>query len=99
MKASTAIAVAAAAAAAASCAPAPEAPAAAQATAASTAETASAAALVQRKCSGCHTLQVATSGRRTAAQWGEVLELMVGHGMQATDEELRIMQAHLARPR
>ena len=53
--------------------------------------------LVQRKCSTCHSLDVALSGRRNAAQWGEVLEMMVGHGMVATDAELRTMQDYLAK--
>ena len=54
-------------------------------------------ALVQKKCSTCHTLEVALSGRRNAAQWAEILEAMVGHGMVATDPELRAMQDYLAK--
>ena len=89
-----------AAAAAAGCAPQPEpgsTAAGAAAASASGAEAHPARALIQRKCSTCHTLEVALSGRRNAVQWGETLEIMVGHGMVATKEELRAMQDYLAR--
>jgi hypothetical protein len=52
--------------------------------------------LVEAKCSGCHGLDVALAGERSAKDWAEVLEAMVGHGMVATPEELRRMQAYLA---
>jgi cytochrome c5 len=52
--------------------------------------------LVQVKCTTCHTLEVALVPQRSAAGWAEMVELMVGHGMVASDAERRSMQDYLA---
>ncbi len=52
--------------------------------------------LVEQKCSTCHGIDVALSGKRDREGWAEVLEIMTGHGMVATPEERRQMHDYLA---
>ena len=51
--------------------------------------------LVQQKCSTCHALEVALDTRRSPAAWAEVIDIMIGHGMSATDAERRLIQRYL----
>ena len=55
--------------------------------------------LVERKCSSCHGLDLALSGRRSAADWRAVVETMIGHGMVVTDQERQAIERYLAEPR
>ena len=52
--------------------------------------------LVGQKCVACHGLDVALGGARSESEWAAVLDRMVGHGMEASPEELRLMQTYLA---
>lgn len=51
--------------------------------------------LVQTKCSTCHSLDVALAASRSPAGWAEILEVMTGHGMIASEAERRLMKTHL----
>lgn len=51
--------------------------------------------LVQMKCSTCHGLEVALAAPRSAANWTELVEVMAGHGMVASEAERRLMQKYL----
>lgn len=52
--------------------------------------------LVQAKCSTCHSLEQAVAGMRSEAEWASVLDQMIGHGMEASAEELSAMRTYLA---
>ena len=52
--------------------------------------------LVQAKCSTCHSLEQAVAGARSETEWASVLDQMVGHGMEASAEELSAMRTYLA---
>ena len=51
--------------------------------------------LVQAKCSSCHSLEVALAAPRSPAHWAEIMELMTGHGMAASEPEKRLMRNYL----
>jgi len=55
--------------------------------------------LIRQKCSTCHNLDVAVSGKRSAREWSGILEAMVGHGMKATPRELGEIHGFLRRNR
>lgn len=44
-------------------------------------------ALVQEKCTGCHVGNQVTNQRRSAGQWAQSVEMMVGYGLQVSDAE------------
>jgi len=52
--------------------------------------------LVQAKCSTCHSMEQAVAGVRSEADWASVLDQMIGHGMEASAEELSAMRTYLA---
>ena len=53
-------------------------------------------------CSRCHGVDVVVAQRRTAGEWREVLNTMIGSGMRVTDDEyasiLAYLTEHLGRP-
>jgi mono/diheme cytochrome c family protein len=49
-----------------------------------------------RICSGCHATSVATSERRTAESWGNVVDDMRARGANGSDEEMDKITAWLA---
>jgi cytochrome c5 len=51
--------------------------------------------LVQIKCTTCHSLEIARVPQRNVKAWAEMVELMIGHGMVASDTERRLMQNYL----
>ena len=48
-------------------------------------------------CSTCHDAATATTTLRTRQEWAEVLEMMVGFGATATDDQFAQIQRYLAR--
>ena len=77
--------------------PAPAAPTAtARAGASPTVATAQGAALVQERCSVCHTLDRVLASKRTEAQWRTVVEQMIRNGARLTPEEKEIVIKYLA---
>ncbi len=52
--------------------------------------------LVQVKCSTCHSLEQAVAGVRSETEWASVLDQMIGHGMEASADELSVMRTYLA---
>lgn len=52
-------------------------------------------ALVEAKCSTCHSLEVALAQPRSAAEWAEMVDVMIGHGMDASAAERRLMLDYL----
>jgi mono/diheme cytochrome c family protein len=53
--------------------------------------------LVQRVCTGCHGLDTALEGTKTAAQWKAVVDTMVNRGAEATDPEIDTIVKYLAK--
>jgi glucose dehydrogenase len=55
-------------------------------------------ALVDKTCGvGCHTIEVVTSQRMTAAQWKSIVQAMVARGAQASDGEAQAIVEYLAK--
>jgi len=52
---------------------------------------------LQRVCVKCHDLSTATAKRRTAVEWGLILDKMVTQGAQASDSELDEILDYLVR--
>ncbi len=52
--------------------------------------------LVQERCTVCHTLSRVESQRLTAAEWGALVDQMIGRGAQLTPDEKTIVVNYLA---
>src|SRR5689334_4250800 len=48
-----------------------------------------------RVCGKCHNADRIIEGRRTRAQWGEVIEAMVAKGAEGTDDDFAVIVEHL----
>ena len=53
--------------------------------------------LVERVCSGCHSLETAVDTARTDPDWRRVVDSMAGRGAKATDAEFDRIVAYLAK--
>ena len=52
---------------------------------------------VQQVCTGCHAIGMVTANGRTSDDWAEMIERMMGLGMEASDEDLQAVHAYLTR--
>lgn len=52
---------------------------------------------VQQVCTGCHAIGMVTANGRTSDGWAEMIERMMGLGMEASDEDLQTIHAYLTR--
>lgn len=52
---------------------------------------------VQQVCTGCHAIGMVTANGRTSDGWAEMIERMMGLGMEASDEDLQTVHAYLTR--
>ena len=52
---------------------------------------------VQQVCSNCHAIGMVTANGRTSDGWAEIIERMMGLGMEASDEDLQTVHAYLTR--
>lgn len=52
---------------------------------------------VQQVCTSCHAIGMVTANGRTSDGWTEVIERMMGFGIEASDEDLRTVHAYLTR--
>jgi len=52
---------------------------------------------VQRVCSSCHAIGIVTARGRTEDDWAEVIGRMIGHGLEASDDDLQTVHAYLSR--
>jgi cytochrome c5 len=56
-----------------------------------------AAALLQTRCTVCHSLDRVTQSRMTSEQWDQTVTLMIGKGAQLTDAEKQALVEYLAK--
>jgi Spy/CpxP family protein refolding chaperone len=54
------------------------------------------AALLQERCSGCHSPTKATGQTHTQAEWDQIVSLMIQKGASLTDAEKATLVEHLA---
>lgn len=52
---------------------------------------------VERVCSSCHAIGLVTAKGRTEDGWAEVIGRMIGHGLEASDDDLQTVHAYLSR--
>ena len=52
---------------------------------------------VQQVCTGCHAIGMVTANGRTSDGWAEIIERMMGLGLEASDEDLQTVHAYLTR--
>lgn len=52
---------------------------------------------VQQVCASCHAIGMVTANGRTSDGWAEIIERMMGLGMEASDEDLQTVHAYLTR--
>ncbi len=52
---------------------------------------------VQQVCTSCHAIGMVTANGRTSDGWAEVIERMMGLGLEASDEDLQAVHAYLTR--
>lgn len=52
---------------------------------------------VQQVCTSCHAIGMVTANGRTSNDWAEIIERMMGLGMEASDEDLQTVHAYLTR--
>lgn len=52
---------------------------------------------VQQVCTSCHAIGMVTANGRTSDGWAEVIERMMGLGLEASDEDLQTVHAYLTR--
>lgn len=52
---------------------------------------------VQQVCTSCHAIGMVTANGRTSEGWAEIIERMMGLGMEASDEDLQTVHAYLTR--
>jgi mono/diheme cytochrome c family protein len=55
------------------------------------------AALLNERCTVCHSLDRVTSKKNTAAQWTQIVSRMVGKGAELTSEEQKVLVDYLAK--
>jgi mono/diheme cytochrome c family protein len=53
-------------------------------------------ALMQQRCSVCHSITRVTSAQHTAAQWQNTVNRMIGHGAKLTPQEEQALVNYLA---
>jgi hypothetical protein len=53
--------------------------------------------IVQKMCTGCHSLKTVTSKRATKEQWSATVQQMVSRGAEGTDEEIETVIDYLAK--
>lgn len=53
-------------------------------------------ALVQARCSGCHSFEQVTAARKTPDEWAETMDRMVDHGLQISPDETKRISDYLA---
>jgi competence protein ComEA len=53
--------------------------------------------IVERMCSSCHALKVATSKRASPEQWAQLVDQMVSRGAEGTDEEVQTVVEYLSK--
>lgn len=53
-------------------------------------------ALVESRCTVCHSLDRVTSSAKTEAEWTSTVERMIGHGAQLSDAEKAAVISYLA---
>ena len=53
--------------------------------------------LVQKNCTACHVATQVTAKRKTAEQWGETVEKMIGYGAKLSDAEFESVVGYLAK--
>lgn len=53
--------------------------------------------VVQRVCTGCHAIGMVTAKGRTSDGWSEIIDRMMGLGLEASDEDLQTVHAYLSR--
>lgn len=53
--------------------------------------------IVQRMCTGCHSLSTVTSKHATKEQWSNTVQQMVSRGADGTDEEIETVVDYLAK--
>jgi Quinohemoprotein amine dehydrogenase A, alpha subunit, haem binding len=56
-----------------------------------------AAALLQTRCTICHTLDRVEQARKTSAEWDQTVTRMIGKGAQLSDAEKQALVAYLAK--
>jgi len=54
-------------------------------------------ALVQKTCTACHVAGQVTAKRKTADQWGETVEKMIGYGAKLSDAEFESVVGYLSK--
>jgi len=54
-------------------------------------------AVMQRACVACHVRSQVTSQHKTAQQWAETVDQMIGIGAKVSDEEYPALVAYLAK--
>ncbi|HNS50606.1 MAG TPA: cytochrome c [Anaerolineae bacterium] len=54
------------------------------------------AALLQERCSSCHSLSKATNEAHTQAEWEQIVSTMIGKGAILTDSEKDVLVEYLA---
>ena len=54
------------------------------------------AALLQERCSGCHSVSKATDQAHTQAEWDQIVSLMIQKGASLTDTEKATLVEYLA---
>lgn len=52
---------------------------------------------VQQLCTSCHAIGMVTANGRTSDGWAELIERMMGLGLEASDEDLQTVHAYLTR--
>ncbi len=53
-------------------------------------------ALMQQRCSVCHSLNRITSAHKTADQWKTTVDRMISHGAELTPQEEQVLVDYLA---
>ena len=53
-------------------------------------------ALMEQRCSACHSINRVTSAQHTAAQWQITVNRMIGHGAKLTPQEEQVLVNYLA---
>lgn len=53
--------------------------------------------MTQQLCTSCHAIGMVTATGRTSDGWAEIIERMMGLGLEASDEDLQTVHAYLTR--
>jgi hypothetical protein len=54
-------------------------------------------ALLEDRCTGCHSLDRVTSANKTVEQWGATVDRMIVRGAELTDAERDVLVEYLAK--